>query len=202
MHRLMVDSQYHLSRLLASSPAVLTGLLGLAKSFPPPLCFSPILFWWAAGLIPFGGPTFIVLNLLIHTSPLPSFSLLSSPSIGSSDSLVFLGQPASLIWHDSFWLKHLMHTLRGCPPLVWGRHVWPRARHWLHGTVLASAKTTTLAPFGTCAHLIFEGLPWLSSVSVWAWVPHLPHSLSPSSSAVISSSLGLSPLPWLALITT
>src|SRR5882724_9019103 len=91
MHRLMVDSRYHLSRLLASSPTVLTGLLGLAKSFPPPLCFSPILFWWAAGLIPFGGPTFIVLNLLNHTSLLPSSSSLASPSVGSSIPWSFWG---------------------------------------------------------------------------------------------------------------
>src|SRR5882724_723313 len=33
--------------------------------------------------------------------------------------LVFFGgQLASLIHHDSFWLKHPAHMLRSCPPLV------------------------------------------------------------------------------------
>src|SRR5882724_10346860 len=79
-------------------------------------------------------PTFIMLNLLIHTSLLPSFSSLSSPSFGSFNSLAFLEWPASLVQHNSFWLKHPMHMLRGCPPLVRGRHVWPRAQHRSHGT--------------------------------------------------------------------
>src|SRR5882724_8499171 len=51
--------------------------------------------------------------------------LASLTSIGFAGSLFFFWWPASLVQHDSFWLKHPAHTLRGCPCFVRGRHVWP-----------------------------------------------------------------------------
>src|SRR5882724_10883580 len=134
------NSRYSSSLFLASSPTVLTGLCGLVGPS------STASAWPVAHLMPFGGPTFMVLNLASHSlplsSPLPSLSsslALLSFSFLSSTFPIFLRPPVPPVRHDSFCLWHPMHTLRSLPPLVREKHSMPFVRHWLHGNVLASA---------------------------------------------------------------
>src|SRR5882724_1833339 len=164
-----------------------------------------------ARLTPFGGPTFMVLNLASHSLPLSSLSsslALLSESFLSSTLPIFLQPPIPPVQHNNFCQWHLTHTLRSSPPLVQEKHLIPFIQHQLYCTVLALAGMTMSACFGMQDHFVLGVLPltlvvWLHG-GTGASLGSLSSliSFSPSSSAVISSSLGLPPLPRLAFIPT
>src|SRR5882724_9095071 len=113
------NSQYSSSLFLASSPAALTGLHRLVGSSSTASA-RPI-----ARLMPFGGPTFMVLNLASHSfllsfllSSLPLSLALLSVSFLSGTLPIFLQPPVPPVRHDSFCLWHQTHTWRSSPPLV------------------------------------------------------------------------------------
>src|SRR5882724_11540285 len=189
------NSRYSSSLFLASSPAVLTGLRGLVGSFST--ASAPTI----ACLTPFGGPTFMVLNVASHSFPLSSLlsSLSSSLALLSVSFLsgtlpIFLRPPVPPVQHDSFCLWHPTHTLRSSPPLVWEKHSMPFVRHWSHRNILASADMIIPAHFGTRVHLVLGILPFIlvawSHGGAGALLASLSSliSLSLSSSAVVSSS--------------
>src|SRR5882724_9136098 len=160
------NSRYSSSLFLASSPAVLTGLRRLVGSFSTASA-RPV-----ACLMPFGGPTFMVLNLASHSFPL-SFPL-SSPLSSLSSSLallsvsflsgtlpIFLQPPIPPVWHDSFCLWHPMHTLRSSPPLVQEKHSMPFVWHRSHCNVLTSADMIMPTCFGMLVHLVLGVLPFI-----------------------------------------
>src|SRR5882724_4944961 len=156
------NSQYSSSLFLASSPAVLTGLRRLlgpssTASAQPIAC-----------LMPFWGPTFMVLNLASHSLPLssPPSSLSSSLALLSVSFLsstlpIFLQPPVPPVRHDSFCLWHLTHTLRSSPPLVWEKHSMPFVWHRSHRNVLASADMIIPTRFGTWVCLVLGILPFI-----------------------------------------
>src|SRR5882724_7154633 len=133
------NSRYSSSLFLASSPTILTGLRRLVGPSSTALA-RPV-----TRLMPFGGPTFMVLNLASHSLPLSSLlsSLSSSLALLSESFLsgtlpIFLQPPVPPVRHDSFCLSHPTHALRSPPPLVREKHSMPFVRHRSHCNVLAS----------------------------------------------------------------
>src|SRR5882672_6495187 len=98
------------------------------------------------------------------------------------------------------FLKHLAHASRGCPPLVRGMHSVFRILHRSQGVVLGSARTITSAFFGTPVRPVFFIFFFPLAISAFRVVKISVSSLSPSSSAVISSSQGLFPLARFSLM--
>src|SRR5882724_10570362 len=105
-----------------------------------------------------------------------------------------------------------MHTWRSSPPLVQEKHLMPFVQHQSHCSVLTSADMIIPTCFGMWVRLALGVLPCILPLVLVAWLHGRAGaslgslgsliSLSPSSSAVVSSSLGLSPRPRLAFITT
>ena len=161
------------------SPIVCTHVSSAHCRFCAPASAQPI-----AGCVPLGGPTFRVLNLASHPLLLLSFlSLLPlSPCSSSSSTLAnLLLLPTSPVQHKSFCWWHPTHTLRGCPPLLQEWHSQPFAQHQSHGTILASANTTTLACLGTwaCPVVGFLALTFINLLTKHGWcltrLPWLSH---------------------------
>src|SRR5882724_3426130 len=143
------NSRYSSSLFLASSPTILTGLCRLVSSSSNASA-RPI-----AHLMPFVGPTFMVLNLASHSLPLSSpLSSLSSSlallleSFFSGALPIFLWPPIPPVWHNNFCRWHPTHTLRSSPPLVQEKHSIPFIWHWSHCNVLTSANMIVPACFG------------------------------------------------------